>query len=277
MLRWTQPTRPRKWLLLGGDSEELRQNDFLVLPENMGPNIANMAKGTRKVILNQSCYLTFNYYSLKEDEMRTPYNDPDVVAVLINSEDSLKYLQYVFPNLPITRFHLSVDPDVFAFQADKKRQICFTPKKNDEVVRQVINILKFRKALRDFKLVQFSGISQKEVARIMQESALYLSFSQYEGFGLPLVEAMACGCIVIGYHAGGGKEFLKREFSYPVESGDVLGLARKVEEVIREYDVDSNLFMGIAKAASEFVRETYPPQQEESDIINFWLKLLSSF
>ena len=48
----------------------------------------------------------------------------------------------------------------------------------------------------------------------MRLATIFLTFSNQEGFGLPPVEAMACGCLVVGYHGHGGKEFLKPEWSF---------------------------------------------------------------
>ena len=42
-----------------------------------------------------------------------------------------------------------------------------------------------------------------------------------EGFSLPSIEAMASGCLVIGYPGKGGKEYFKSEFSMPVPEKDI--------------------------------------------------------
>jgi glycosyltransferase involved in cell wall biosynthesis len=41
----------------------------------------------------------------------------------------------------------------------------------------------------------------------LKESLLFLSFVNGEGLGLLAVEAMSCGCVVVGYDGMGGKEF----------------------------------------------------------------------
>lgn len=40
-------------------------------------------------------------------------------------------------------------------------------------------------------------LAEKEKLDLLQESAIYLSASQLEGFGLPLIEAMATGCVPV--------------------------------------------------------------------------------
>ncbi len=272
--KYLQPERPREIFLRGAKALAIGSGDFLALPEIYGPELAEIGPGVPKVILNQGCYLTFQGYPLDSRPIVTPYGHADVKGILINSEDGLGYLRYVFPNQPVTRFHLAIDPALFSYQREKKRQICYTPRKNELAVRQVVNILKARNALNGFELVPFSGLPQAKVAKLLQESALFLTFGQYEGFGLPPAEAMACGCITIGYHAGGGREFMKPEFSFPIPSGDVISYAETIEEVIMNYDVEPDRFAAMGKAASDFILATYTPQRETEDIVGFWRSML---
>ncbi len=270
------PDRPRKWFLLGQTNKYLGAEDILVLPEIYGPQeMLDMAPGVPKVILNQGCYLTFQQYPIAQDMLLTPYRHPDVIGVLTNSQEGLDYLKYVFPEIQVGRFHPSIDPVLFGYRADKKRKIAFTTRKNELIMRQVVNILKFRNALSDFELVPFAGIGQQEVAKIFQDSVFYLSFATYEGFGLPPAEAMACGCVVIGFNGGGGKEFFQPEISYPIENSDVIGFAAQVEQSIREFEADPSEIMEKGRLASDFIREHYSPEQEIGDVVNYWRGFVS--
>ena len=272
--KYLQPNRQREIYLRGSKSLVIGPNDFLVLPEIYGPELAEIGPNVPKVILNQGCYLTFQGYPLDSKPIVPPYGHKDVKGVLINSEDGLRYLRYVFPNQAVTRFHLSIDPAIFFYQREKKRQICYTPRKNELVVRQVVNILKARNALKDFELLPFSELPHAKVAKLMQESAIFLNFGQYEGFGLPPAEAMACGCITVGYHAGGGQEFMKPQFSFPVPCGDVLSYVRTIENIIDTYDQEPERYSAMGKAASDYVLGTYTQQRETEDIVGFWRNML---
>lgn len=272
--KYLQPKRQREIYLREAKSSTIGPNDFLVLPEIYGPELAEIGPGVSKVILNQGCYLTFQGYPLDSKPIFPPYGHKDVKGVLINSEDGLNYLRYVFPNQAVTRFHLSIDPALFSYQREKKRQICYTPRKNELVVRQVVNILKARKALNDFALMPFSGLTRTEVAKLMQESAIFLNFGQYEGFGLPPAEAMACGCITVGYQAGGGREFMKPELSFPIPCGEVISYADTVANIIKDYDREPERFAVMGKAASDYVLGTYTPQRETEDVVGFWRNML---
>ena len=50
-------------------------------------------------------------------------------------------------------------------------------------------------------------LSHNDVARYLNSARLFLSFGHPEGFGLPIAEAMASGCWVVGYSGGGGRAF----------------------------------------------------------------------
>ena len=51
--------------------------------------------------------------------------------------------------------------------------------------------------------------NDKEIAKYMNKSHVFISTSWREGFGLPPLEAMACGCAVILTNAGGVNEYAK--------------------------------------------------------------------
>lgn len=55
----------------------------------------------------------------------------------------------------------------------------------------------------------FYGISRKELITLYQKAWIYASPSTYEGFGLPYVEAMACGTPVIAFPNLGAREVLE--------------------------------------------------------------------
>jgi hypothetical protein len=52
-------------------------------------------------------------------------------------------------------------------------------------------------------------LSQRELLEKMQGYRYVLSLSACEGFGLGPLEAMLCGCAVVGFHALGGKDYME--------------------------------------------------------------------
>jgi glycosyltransferase involved in cell wall biosynthesis len=254
------------------DDADIELTDILVLPEIFGPHLARLAPGTPKVLFNQNSYYTFCGYSLDRGDLETPYKHPDVVAVLVVSEDNHDYLAYAFPRAKITRLRLGIDDALF-FPGEKKPTMAFMPRKNSDDVLQVINLLKQRRALRDFSLVPIHGKSEWETAAIMSEAPLFLSFGHPEGLSLPPLEAMASGCFVIGYHGNGGREFFRPAFSHPIAVGDILGFAQTVEATIAAYAANPALIHDKGLMASQFVREHYSLKREEEGIVRFWTEM----
>lgn len=55
----------------------------------------------------------------------------------------------------------------------------------------------------------FESPPQEQIRKLYQEAQLYLHCSRAEGFGLPLLEAMACGTPVVGTEAGAAPELVE--------------------------------------------------------------------
>ncbi|MDP6388174.1 MAG: glycosyltransferase [Candidatus Pacebacteria bacterium] len=256
---------------------KLTGQEIMVVPEIHGAMISSIAKGTNKVIFNQNCHYTFWHHTLEKNDLNTPYLNDEIMATIVVSKDSFEYLSYVFPEHKILRILLSVDERFFSYSRNKKRQIAFMPRKNSLDIIQVINILKFRGVLNDYDLVSIDEKSEEEVGGILRESLVFLTFGYPEGFGLPAAEAMACGCITIGFHGMGGKEFMKPAFSFPVQQGEIQRFAKTVEEVINIHKKDPRSLEIMGCEASEFIKRNYSSEQEEKSIIQAWFEILKDF
>lgn len=54
----------------------------------------------------------------------------------------------------------------------------------------------------------FRDCPEQEFADHLRASGVFVAHSYPEGFGLPPLEAMACGCVVVGFTGGGGSDFM---------------------------------------------------------------------
>ncbi|HET9137592.1 MAG TPA: glycosyltransferase [Candidatus Kapabacteria bacterium] len=272
---------------------KFRDNDILVLPEIYGPQMAKTLRvdkkktffsnsdfweeelpPIRKVIFNQNAYNTFARTGFDPTDLNTPYLDPTVVATIVVSEDSKEYVQSIFPDITIHRIRNAINAKLFSFESKKKKQICFMPRKHREEAQEVINIAKIHGALKGYNIRLIENVTETETAKIMKESLLFLSFGYPEGFSLPPAEAMATGCIVIGYHGGGGKEYFLPEHSFPIEAADIRGYVKTLESVLRSYSNDPQPFNTMRVAASQFITNEYSFQNEEADICSAWSAIL---
>ncbi len=252
----------------------INRNDIIVFPEVYGPRMMEVFEGIPKVIYNQGCYQTFFGYQINSKEEKTAYKHKDLIGVIVNSEDGKKYLEHAFPELIVHRIHYGFDSKKFEYSKQKKLQICLMPRRLKSDIIQVVNILKFRGVLSKWNIKLIEGMNEEQVATCMKESAIFLSFNINEGFGMPPAEAMACGCIVIGYTGKGGTEIFKNEFSYPIPDRDVQTFSKILEKVLMEYETNALPFLEKGRKASNFILSNYSLLVEEDDIVNTWRKLI---
>ena len=246
--------------------------DFVVIPEVYGPRATNIFKGAKKIIFSQNAYYTFVGYTLDPRDRETAYRDPSLVGVMTVSEDSREYLHYVFPDLRVHHIHSAVDEKRFRFRplSAKLRRISLMARKHPEEARQVVNILKFRNALVGVDVQKIDGKSEKDTAQTLEESLIFMSFGYPKGLPAAPIEAMMTGCLVIGYHGFGGREFYNADYCWPVPVADIMGVARTVEDVLNLYRTAPQGLQDMANAAREFVCREYSLEREEHDILQFW-------
>lgn len=98
------------------------------------------------------------------------------------------------------------------------------------------------------------GPDHQELAEhVYRPSRLFLCTSVDEGFGLPSLEAMACGAALVTTDTGGSRDFARHDESALVyEPGDVEGLANGVEKVLVDDELWSRLSAAGVEVAAEF-------------------------
>ena len=249
--------------------------DVIVVPEIYGGSICDLPKNIRQVIFNQNVYLTLK--SLTEAPANaTAYTDnPDLALVLVVSEDSANVIGYAFPGTPIRRIRLALDPYLHHPSMDRKRRrIAYMPRKRPRDAALVLHLLSNRKVLDGWELIAIDQRSEAEVAELLRSSQIFLSFNKREGFGLPPFEALACGCLVVGYTGYGGREYFRSPFAIAVEDGDVVAFAQEVENMIRRIDLDPENVASAVASGSRFVFDHYSHDIERQDLLDVFEPLL---
>lgn len=252
------------------------KNGIIIFPEIYGPYISKLNIDNHKVIFNQNCYYTFNNCTINNDQKDSIYLDENFLATIVVSEDSKKYIEYTFPKTTTHRIHLGINTNKFIYdKVIKKRQIAFMPRKLEEDIVQIINILKIRNNLKNWDFVPIDNKTEDEVAQILNESFIFLSLNHKEGFGLPPAEAMASGCIVIGYAGQGGKEYFNPDFSFKIEDGNIVQFTNKIEEIALLLENNAPEITLMSQYASNYISDHYNLKNEEESIIATWNKILN--
>ena len=249
---------------------DLQDDDFVVIPELLGPRLTDIAPGIRKLIFNQGTYLSFFGYPDDARELDFPFRHPDVRGVLVISEDADRQIRYAFPEVKTHRVRWSIDPDLFHPGGVKARRVAFMPRRAAEDARYVLNVLAARGRLNGYEIVRVEGLDEAGVAAALRETQVFLSLGYHEGLPRPPAEAMACGAIVVGYDGFGGREYMRPDVSYPVPAGDLAAFARALEEVLDKLEHSPAEMEARARRASRFIQELYSPEREEREVVGVW-------
>jgi glycosyltransferase involved in cell wall biosynthesis len=247
----------------------IRRNiDIAVFPEVYASRILEGGESIRRVIFSQNAYYTYSSTPLRAATVSL-YNRAGVIGAIVMSEDSRRYLTYAFPALNVQRIWCSIDREIYRPE-QKQKQICLWPRKNLQDVKQVLNLLTERRALRGWKVLLLDKMGEEKRAQAIRESAIYLHFETPEGFPLNLAEAMRTGCVAVGYSGRGGSEFMLDAFSYPIECGDVIGFAQTVEGLIQEFENFPQRVENMGRHAAAFVAREYSEQRERNSVVQCW-------
>ncbi|MDB4076236.1 glycosyltransferase family 4 protein [Porticoccaceae bacterium] len=94
--------------------------------------------------------------------------------------------------------------------------------------------------------------SQEQIPELYRQTDCWLVPSTLEGFGMPGLEAAACGCPVISTRCGGPEDYVKEGHNgYLVDVGDVEGMA---ERLIKIMTLDTEEWTAMSTASYEYVK-----------------------
>lgn len=92
-----------------------------------------------------------------------------------------------------------------------------------------------------------------DIVRVYQSSDIFISTSWWEGFGLPPLEAMACGCAVITSKSGGVDEFARDgENCLMFEPRNEKELLEKLHTLISDVSLRNRIALAGIKTAHSF-------------------------
>lgn len=98
----------------------------------------------------------------------------------------------------------------------------------------------------------FPGVvTEEQLVGLFQRAAVFVFPSRYEGFGLPVLEAMACGCPVISSTASSLPE-VYGEAALSADPSDIAGFTRYLEQVLSDSGLRDELRRKGIERASRF-------------------------
>jgi L-malate glycosyltransferase len=115
-----------------------------------------------------------------------------------------------------------------------------------------VEVRELAKKLNILKHLKFVG-EDPDVADHLKGAGLLLSTSEFEGFGMSLLEAMACGVPVVTTDSGGTHEVVSESCARIAAVGDVERLAADAVEILK----DENLARSMGQAGRRRAEEMF--------------------
>ena len=133
--------------------------------------------------------------------------------------------------------------------------------------------------------IPVENLPPEGVARALRGADVFLATGFPEGFGLPPLEAMACGCVVAGFTGMGGWDYMRQSlpggweptFALPevpwggngffASDGDVWGAAVALKaacDCLRDGTAREVVAAGLEAAAG------YSPERQKRELLRLW-------
>lgn len=262
---------------------ELRSDHtIVVLPETyLGINLADYngvdLRHQPRVVFNQNAYYSAAGAGPRPlEQLAAFYDAPEVLQVLCVSEDSHAFLRrsWGVDDGRLSRIINAVEP-LFRPDATKHRRIHWLPRKNPEHAQALLLALRRSPPLQagDWQAEALQQLRHAQLAEKLNAASLFLSFGHPEGFGLPVAEAMAAGCYVVGYSGGGGRELFRHGASEEVAFGDWQGFHAAVLRALRRFAEEPRELELRLRRQSEAIRLLYSAEQERASIAAAWERI----
>ncbi|MEF2976442.1 glycosyltransferase [Subtercola sp. YIM 133946] len=263
--------------IMFGATTPIAADDLLVLPETPTIQGRDPAPGARKVIFNQNHFYTFaagDPGDLRDSgHPRDPAAPGDPrdsghpaapaahfpgwapnPAIWAVSAESRDVLVAALPGLPVSLVPNPVDGELFTPGRADRLRVSWLPKKRPREASLLKRLLADDPRLAGVELVELVQAPRAEVAATLGISAVFIALGHSEGFGLPVAEALAAGCLVVGYDGGGGHELFEAPGAWRVPDQRPLLIRDQVADLIANVDA----LAPVRIANRRWVLERYP-------------------
>lgn len=247
-----------------------RPDDILVVPEFWLSLAVEAFPGRPKVVMVQN---PFTYLDSHADALSRGLDPSDGHLLSIAGAQSCMGALELTGVSPVAYCRVQPDFARFPYREAKSRRIAYMPRKRRREADLVCRALERRGNLRGYELVCVDGMTQAQVAEVLGDCRFFLSLMERESLGFPGLEAMASGCIVVGYTGVGGREYFTRDTGRPVEEDDSFGLVVALEQAVAEYDRDPVALDALRRHAAAKVTATYTRAAFEDGLRGAWDQL----
>lgn len=255
-INWFETSVP----VVHSDTIELDETDIIVIPEVLIYDNFDPAPGCRKIIYNQGHFLTFRTVPMD----RYPKWDP-VPAMWVSSLASYDVMQRLIHGLPVESVHLiphGIDTQVFRPAGKREKKIVWMPQKRPDEAQVLHALFTTDSRFDGAALNAICGSTQQATATELGSASVFLALGHREGFGMPIAEALASGCAVVGYPAGGGAELFEAPGTHPIQESDAIAIVEKTAEILKSPPSEHE-----RHSYRQWIVKNYPMSQQRISLI----------
>ena len=250
-----------------------KKKDFVIIPEIWAHFATDLNFAEQKI--NYAIFVQGFYHMNSTDNflnLKKSYENAKLI--ITTSKYSISYLRTMFPNIKKKIFKINLSIDNKKFKIKKKSNlITYMPRKLPEHSSLLLFFLK-NLLPKNWKILPLINVSEKKLINTLSISKIFLSFSNFEGMGLPPIEAALSGNKVIGYVGGGGSEYWKKPIFIKVENGEIEDFAKKIIKTIKSY---KNNWVDDTRNDRLQLSNYYSKRSEKESIILLSNKILKFF
>lgn len=222
----------------------------------------------RIVMHNQNPFYTFSGFDSIEQLNRFPCEyilTPSAVTRKILVELGVIHpIEIVYPYIP----------DMFVPDWERKKlQIAYIPRKMpDEAALVMAFFHTMYPQYRSIPWVRLENTSRENIAKTLSESAICAAFALKESLGLANLEAMACGCLMVGYSGHCvGELFFNPNNGRWVDYYNHIQYAKQLAAAVQDFLMKNNQ---MARQAAQDVDSHWRYRHFEHHAKKFYAKIL---
>ncbi|WP_331745174.1 glycosyltransferase [Kitasatospora sp. NBC_01300] len=216
---------------LSGMTLDLGPEDVLVLHEVSVVPGHDPAPGGHKVIYSQGHYV--NFLTCPDPGPYPGWSDRPALWTI--SKAGVDMFRRALPEFEPHLVPNVIDTELFRpASTERVRRIAWMSRKRPIETTLLRRLLHADPRSEGVDLYDIHAVPHEEVARVLSDTSVFIALGapEGEGFGLPPAEAMASGCLVTGYAAGGGAELFDSPSAWRIPELETDRLADKALELL---------------------------------------------
>jgi glycosyltransferase involved in cell wall biosynthesis len=247
---------------------KFRNSDYVVIPEGLIQISSQILKSKKILLVLNPQYL---FEAVFPEEMFRLMKDHKIVT---NSHSISEFIQWYLSNGDVFTFETGIDENIFYPNLHKNTsqrsiQVAFSKRKDVDSHRATLLAKEHLKTLGiELSCVEVGDLPLEEYAAVLRDTNIWLTTSFSHGFPRTTLEAMACGCLCVGYLSSCALDVVKPDHDFiAATGGDILNLTRKIVQCAMEYQTPQ--MRKIVKNALDTAKK-YSEEMEKNNIISFW-------